>query len=157
MKIEYEQRRIDSGHGRLNRSFVFRLLYPYNLYSISKAHPIKPCKLFAISCHHYESRCINCSTVFNSKNASKIFGESKMSKKVPTWFITLIIAFRDVTAKFYWMGLMILFSFNFHSIEWKFNRSFLTGRLKKVYESTQCPKYNFLIKLKRRKKKFLKV
>ena len=30
---------------------------------------------------------------------------SKMSKKMSTWFMTQIIAFRDVTAKFYDMGL----------------------------------------------------
>ena len=31
---------------------------------------------------------------------------SKMSKKMSTWFMTQIIAFRDVTAKFYDMGLI---------------------------------------------------
>ena len=33
---------------------------------------------------------------------------SKMSKKMSTWFMTQIIAFRDVTAKFYDMGLITL-------------------------------------------------
>ena len=32
---------------------------------------------------------------------------SKMSKKMSTWFMTQIIAFRDVTAKFYDMGLRL--------------------------------------------------
>ena len=37
---------------------------------------------------------------------------SKMSKEMLTWFITLIIAFRDVTAKFYWMGLKTIMIFS---------------------------------------------
>ena len=35
---------------------------------------------------------------------------SKMSKKMSTWFMTQIIAFHDVTAKFYDMGLSLYFS-----------------------------------------------
>ena len=41
---------------------------------------------------------------------------SKMSKKMSTWFMTQIIAFRDVTAKFYDMGLIRILNQNSNTV-----------------------------------------
>ena len=53
-----------------------------------------------------------------------------MFKKLSTLFIALIIAFRDVTAKFYWMGLIKNLSFHLFFDIMNFSFDFRSSRSK---------------------------